>query len=83
MTAWQPIETAPRDSTPILLCLAVPSKMAVGAGTAPSVQVVAGDLNGPFSPYVTGPTGETVRVTHWMPLPDPPEDAGERRGTTA
>lgn len=68
---WQPIETAPRDSTPILMYLAVPSEHAVGSGSAPFTSIVMGDLNGPGG-LITSPLGETVRVTHWMPLPEPP-----------
>jgi len=32
-----PIKTVPRNNTPILLYLAVPSKQAVGSGAAPEV----------------------------------------------
>lgn len=71
MAEWQPIETAPRDGTPILMFLATPSRQAVGFGQAPLVQIIIGDMWGSGS-YVTGPTGETVLVTHWMPLPEPP-----------
>ena len=72
MTDWRPMASAPRDNTPILLYLAVPSAQAVGTGGAPVVQIVIGDLYGP-SNYLTGITGETVLVTHWMPLPEPPK----------
>ncbi len=69
---WQPMETAPRDGTPILMFLAVPSKQAVGAGSAPVTQMVCGDLTGPGN-LITSLVGDVVRVTHWMPLPPPPK----------
>lgn len=69
MIDWQPIETAPKK-TPILMCLRAPAfQQAVG----PSVdcQVVVGDMWGD-EPFVSGPNGEMVEATHWMPLPEPP-----------
>jgi hypothetical protein len=82
---WRPIETAPRDGTPILLC----SGDRVTAGhweperfpSAPEYNGTTGEYLGQFE------TGEVVDAwwysedggfdgehppTHWMPLPTPP-----------
>ncbi len=70
---WQPIETAPRDGTEILLWAPDYSHRAgigawcdvIGAWSADigsmedGVAVFEGDCDGP---------------SHWMPLPAPPED---------
>lgn len=68
MSDWQPIETAPRDGTLVLLYSIKPSRK-----NRPQMQVgychigLGGDV------WVTG--GWPVRPTHWMPLPDPPAGA--------
>lgn len=70
--SWQPIKTAPRDGTPILVCDARTGSMrwAVWA---------ARDIIGPPFPLnwrdgTIEARGEIVGVvpTHWMPLPEPP-----------
>jgi Protein of unknown function (DUF551) len=60
---WQPIETAPKDGTAILLC--VGRWMTVGHWH----RVAGGwSSNGPvYSPY-----GLDEQPTHWQPLPEPP-----------
>lgn len=70
---WQPIETAPKDGTPIL---------AVGKGY-PEISIVAwhrgkwvGMCDGQRSIESQGDTWTEYHepyVTHWMPLPPPPE----------
>lgn len=76
---WQPIETAPRDGGIILL----------SDGLLVVVGCWSPDCHGEkypwafvddFSPYdlLTGDVGVAVNAffnaTHWMPLPEPPEE---------
>lgn len=61
---WQPIETAPKDGTPVLL-YATP-RMEVGYW---NVAVTDVGITGWY------PSMYWRRPTHWMPLPEPPEDA--------
>lgn len=56
---WRPIETAPRDGTPILVVV-VPL-----TGHSPHVQIVS--WSGGWYPYDRQPT-------HWQPLPSPPQE---------
>lgn len=67
LIGWQPIETAPKDGTSILVC---------DARIVDWVQVVAWDDKGP-APYKwalsDGPNYHVERFTHWQPLPAPPE----------
>ena len=60
---WQPIETAPRDGSEILLWDKEFEACAVGYFFEPFAQWVA-------FPGCT----EEVNPTHWMPLPQPPEE---------
>lgn len=75
MSEWQPIETAPKDGTIIL----VSDKRSVSAaywGLAPRASGLV-DRNYPWTMldetnglngWMDGPSGPT----HWMPLPAPP-----------
>jgi hypothetical protein len=60
MTDWQPIETAPKDGTPILV-------YEKNAGI-----VVMFYLTGSFRDIVSIATLR-YEASHWMPLPDAPE----------
>lgn len=62
MTGWQPIETAPKDGRYILL---------FDPSASPDHRVVRAH----FNDYWETADGTTWldNVTHWMPLPDPPE----------
>jgi hypothetical protein len=62
-TAWQPIETAPKDGTRILVC----QRMVRGEMVFRSVRIT----HWWFSFGRWNMTRGTP--THWMPLPDPPE----------
>lgn len=68
LTEWQPIETAPKDGTQILLA---------GVCQAPSID--AGEssvVKGYWTDFNTGGWvwyGAAMDFTHWMPLPTPPE----------
>lgn len=75
---WQPIETAPKDGTWVLLrgnsgYIRTPYRVAVGCDDAEYR---------PLSPWQTSErrsfTDDGGAPTHWMPLPDPPEAARER-----
>lgn len=69
MAEWQPIATAPRDGTEVLLWGACRPR---NSGTR-----YAGDANvGWWSVYGwhTRVAGEVCMATHWQPLPAPPTD---------
>lgn len=61
MTQWQPIETAPRDGTPILAY--VPEYV------VESVCVV--EYSDRWSTWYC--VGDACDPTHWMPLPEAPK----------
>lgn len=74
MTEWQPIETAPKDGTPILL--ARKEYIDIGLwdhthicrqGAAPGSWMSGFDGSGPDGPE------DDYWPTHWMPLPQPPK----------
>ena len=60
MSEWQPIETAPRDGTEILLFARGPYK-----DDYRGVGQWSGQRNDWFWNFA-------IRPTHWMPLPEPP-----------
>jgi len=69
---WRPIQTAPKDGTPILLLVQFP-------GERPDTFVAAWDANSPkwpWRPTCDGSAYSEEYATHWMPLPPPP--AGEQ-----
>lgn len=62
MSEWKPIETAPKDGTPLLLFGIYPGDQ------QPLWWVTGGWQNGRFrGDYATPPP------THWLPLPAPPK----------
>ncbi len=64
MTGWQPISTAPKDGTEVLVC-------------GYRQQSVAAYREGYWRVYTDeGWFGSDQPATHWMPLPEPPEDVG-------
>lgn len=74
MTQWQPIETAPRDETEILLFHADAARwpysdsgMVIGFSSTVSAVYW---FQYEFDSHHIHPS-----PTHWMPLPQPPEDA--------
>ena len=75
MTDWQPIETAPRDGTWVLLA---GGSIEYGWDGDSAPAVVAGQCVRPdpecwqFAWYDGGYYGEYENPTHWMPLPEPP-----------
>lgn len=64
MNAWKDISTAPKDGTPILVCVSGcwPDTVAWNAK-----QEAWEEGDGSFSTLDDWP------LTHWMPLPEPPE----------
>lgn len=70
MSAWQPIETAPKDGdTEVLIYGAL--------GTIKVAWYSGGEWKWEYDNDMT--YGSTVyRPTHWMPLPEPPD--GEQAG---
>ena len=65
MSDWQPIETAPKDGTPMLVYLAevmVNSYVQV-ATFHPNISIVGGQF-----------AFDAPQATHWMPLPEPPKE---------
>lgn len=85
MSEWKPIETAPKDGTPILLWGGRPDSSSdfigfdTNTSTFPSETVVgwweeyrpgAGEWR--YCSYDSGIYGEWEDPTHWTPLPEPP-----------
>lgn len=66
MSDWQPIETAPKDGTSVLIYGGNPLGPLIARSWGGSVW-----SDGSF-PGVTDPT-------HWQPLPEPPEDGMTKR----
>ena len=68
MSEWQPIETAPKDVR--ILCYA---RWASAAPEIATMVLLSGDLAVCDPNEATEYDREVYRVTHWMPLPAPPE----------
>jgi hypothetical protein len=68
-TEWQPIETAPKDQARVMLFSAWPMKRIV----------VARWIGSPHECWLCEGGGLADRVTHWMPLPDPPALEQDRK----
>ena len=79
MSEWQPIETAPKDGTSILVYFGTIGVRQV-AWTEPSyadweIWCVDDNKHGPYA--LRGYSDEGPRApTHWMPLPPLPHDPG-------
>lgn len=74
MTAWQPIATAPKDGTRILLWLCFRYR-----NQEPRVEIAK--WHQPANKMVAGFWATPIRgePTHWMPLPEPPgRDGGDK-----
>lgn len=72
---WQPIETAPRDGTVILLCHSFSVLCGYASSVRPQKIIAIGYYD---SWWVTGVPGghssggDDKQFTHWMPRPEPP-----------
>ena len=72
MSEWMPIETAPKDGTPF-------DAYAVNGGISTRIPYVRWDaeVGRWFCCYIKNaecnPIGAGWNLTHWMPLPAPPE----------
>jgi hypothetical protein len=62
MTEWQPIETAPKDGTHILVQTPFGMTTAYSTGYFIWTGVFSADYDNPG-----------IEPTHWMPLPEPPK----------
>jgi len=72
MSTWQPIETAPTNTSVLIF---IPNAEHYGEGIYRGLQV---DMRTGRHWTVSGlhmgrDCGTTWQPTHWMPLPDPPE----------
>jgi hypothetical protein len=83
MTDWQPIETAPKDGTPILLFYPGPdydsgNYHSDGEAVGVTMAVVRGrtTANGYliWEGYYSAVDPSYATPTHWMPLPEPPTE---------
>lgn len=61
---WQPIETAPKDGTVVLLWCKPPKNR----GTRTRIARFA------YNRWSSHSSCHALQPTHWMPLPDPPKD---------
>ena len=68
MNEWQPIETAPKDGTTVLLFSPGYGRW-LGSHTGKPVWYCSkiGDRD------IPPPKSEISKPTHWMPLPEPPK----------
>lgn len=69
---WQPIETAPKDGSQVLLWLPLGSggQVMIGKWITPYFN---GDIDRTSPPRWDVDT-EGGKFTHWMPLPEPPNE---------
>jgi len=74
---WQPIETAPKDGTQVLLHLSDGQ-----ATVAEYVMATDGFAGWEVAHTERGAIYLMIRATHWMPLPEPPTSgAGDDQGS--
>ena len=71
---WQPIETAPKDDTMLLLW-----SMGIHLGSWRVDDGYSGDeepswFDNSYDSFTTGYSASPLNPTHWMPLPEPPKE---------
>ncbi len=76
-TAWQPIETAPKDGTEVLVCCEHPNLYSPTTGVWATYHPNSQGVETWRTSAIGG--NKMGNVTHWMPLPSPPasNEAGE------
>ncbi|MBB3997206.1 hypothetical protein GGR04_001027 [Aureimonas pseudogalii] len=67
MSDWQPIETAPKDGSTILLARFMADEVQVSTGSWNLYPVLGEDGFNGFNGYLDR------APTHWMPVPERPE----------
>jgi len=80
---WQPIETAPKDGTKFLAFWPEDEFPFVmhWAEFDPETAAEIGEKGYfTYSEMAISDIGDPPEATHWMPLPDPPKDAGRALG---
>ena len=81
MGEWQPIETAPKDGTSVLLCQAFDAdgKPIRDKAWGLFVQVAAWWDEQEWIVYCSTPSEPSLHFdpTHWQPLPAPPQTEGK------
>jgi hypothetical protein len=88
---WQPIGTAPKDGTPILLASPVGNETRISVGFWDAEFALGWDEAAERSSWRSAWTDGTVasfsyeeytelHPTHWRPLPDPPALAAQQEG---
>ena len=69
---WQPIETAPKDGSYLLLHTEFSETVIGWFGKDTNIEEYEGWLYGDGNDYSTGLFYNPIKPTHWMPLPKPP-----------
>jgi hypothetical protein len=73
MREWYPISTAPKDGTIILAWRFFPVAVYWGGNSEFPWEAV--HVGGNMRLFPNGFAEDDPHLTHWMPLPEPPEDA--------
>lgn len=71
MSEWQPIKTAPTDGTAVLLWPYVHFDIFLGKSPG---EVTIGFFSDVHQDWYNPELKATFSPTHWMPLPEPPEE---------
>ena len=75
---WQPIETAPKDGTPILgarVCEYMDGSTYMDGAIVMYERDGIGHTGWAYMGFLVSMVGSDVAPTHWLPLPAPPEAA--------
>jgi hypothetical protein len=65
MNNWQPMDTAPKDGTQILIY--------TGDAIEPTIFLAGYDADTTYRGWYDDGGSHISMITHWMPLPAPPE----------
>lgn len=78
--SWQPIKTVPKDRTPVLVYSKIGDMEYLTTARFCKYQYSGTGIEVPYKLCVSGPrddnseVGDWFKPTHWMLLPNPPED---------